>query len=93
MERLRSHLADHAPAYGWAALASYVLAFDIISPATLSEGVDRALEHPIRKYAAEGAVAVSGAHLLHIFDQLGLEQYDPFVRTFDALDRWQHGTA
>lgn len=86
-ESISAHFREHAPAYGWAVLAGYVLAFDIFAPATLSEGVDRALDHPVGKYAAIGGVAVTGAHLLNVYDRLGLEQYDPFVQAFNVLDR------
>lgn len=69
--------------YGWAILAGFVIAWDVLAPETLSGAVDRALEHPVGKYAAIGGVAVTGAHLLNVLP----ERIDPFVRAFDLLDK------
>lgn len=65
---------SHAGSYGWIAIAAGVAAFDYFSPETLSHAVDRALEHPVRRYAAIGAIAVTSAHLLNLLP----ERLDPF---------------
>ena len=48
--------------------------WDIYSPQTLSSGVDRYLEHPVKRIAAIGAVALTSAHLLNLLP----EKYDAF---------------
>ncbi|UOF77999.1 hypothetical protein [Caudoviricetes sp.] len=70
MERNESH----AGTYGWVALAAGVAAFDYFAPETLSHAVDRALERPMGRYAAIGAVAITAAHLLNLIPK----EYDPF---------------
>jgi hypothetical protein len=61
---------------GWLGLAAGVIAFEVACPQgeTLSEGVDRALEHPTLRYAAIGAVALTAVHLLNVLP----ERRDPF---------------
>lgn len=55
---------------GWIGLTVGIVAWDVLAPETLSSAFDRYLDHPVKKYAAIGAVAVTGAHLLNIFDHL-----------------------
>lgn len=52
----------------WVGLAAGILTYDVLCPdgETLSEGVDRALAHPIGRIATVGAIAVTGAHLLNV---------------------------
>ena len=54
----------------------YVAANDILAPKgeTLSEGVDRMLEHDKCKYVAIGGVALTAAHLINLIPP----KYDPF---------------
>lgn len=78
---------------GWGLLAGYVLAWDILAPETLSSAADRALEHPAMKYVAYGIGAVTVAHVFNVFDELGLERYDPFLRGFELLDSVRQVTA
>ncbi len=65
---------EHFGTYGWAALAAGVAAFDILSPETLSHAVDRALERPVGRYFALGAIAVTAAHLVNVLP----EKADPY---------------
>lgn len=83
MEQLNNHEA----AIKWAVLGTVILGLEIIGSETLSNGVDRALEHPVGKYLAIGAVAVTGAHLLNIFEHFGAEHLDPFNVGFDLYER------
>lgn len=64
---------------GWALIVGGVAAWDMFAPETLSHGVDRALERPYARYAAIGAIAVTSAHLLNVFDQLGIPNADPIA--------------
>ena len=59
----------------WIGLAVGIFTYDVLCPRgeTLSEGVDRALEHPRNKYATMGAIAITGAHLLNVLP----EKIDP----------------
>jgi hypothetical protein len=52
----------------WVGLGAGILLYDALCPPgeTLSEAVDSALEHPVGKYAAIGAIAITGAHLLNV---------------------------
>lgn len=79
MEKNESHIGTK----GWMILGAFVVAWDIFAPETLSGAVDRALEHPVGKYAAIGGVAITGAHLLNLLP----EPIDPFVQSFKFLDR------
>lgn len=72
MERSESHVGT----LGWVGLAAGVVLFDRYAPETLSHAVDRALERPVGRYAAIGAVAITAAHLLNLIP----ENYDPFCR-------------
>ena len=73
---------SHIGTVGWCFIGGFVLAWDVLAPETLSHAVDRALEHPIGRYAAIGAVAITGAHLLNIIP----EQYDPFPKALHFLE-------
>lgn len=74
---------SHSGTTGWAILGGFVLAWDVFARETLSSAVDRALERPVGRYVAIGSVALTGAHLLNLLP----ERYDPFVQTFEALNR------
>lgn len=60
----------------WLALGAGVAAWDILCPPgeTLSEGVDRALEHPVYRAVALGGIAVTAAHLANLLP----DRIDPF---------------
>ena len=62
----------------WGVLGAGVIAYDILCPPgeTLSEGVDRALEHEKYKRVALGAIAITAAHLANLIPQ----NVDPFHR-------------
>lgn len=68
----------------WCGLVAGVAAYDILCPQgeTMSEGVDRALEHPTKKIAALGAIAITAAHLANLIPQ----QVDPFHH----LTKWKN---
>ena len=51
-------------------LGAFVTGWEVSQTETLSSAFDRYLQHPVKKYAAIGAVAVTGAHLLNLFDHL-----------------------
>lgn len=51
---------------GWAGVLTGIVAYEILGEETLSSAYDRYLEHPIKRIAAIGAVAFTGAHLLNI---------------------------
>lgn len=59
----------------WLGLGAYVALYDIFAPQgeTLSEGMDRALEHNKCRYIALGGIAVTAAHLANVIPQ----KYDP----------------
>ena len=71
-------------AIAWAALIGGVALYDLTCKPgeTLSEGVDTALEHPVGKYATAAAIAVTGAHLLNVFERFGVGHYDPIGALF-----------
>lgn len=73
---------SHIGTLGWGIVAGFVVAWDVLAPETLSHAVDRALERPIGKYAAIGAVAVTGAHLLNVLP----ESIDPFPKALHFLE-------
>lgn len=60
----------------WGVLGLGVLGYDVLSPPgeTLSEGVDRALEHERGRWIALGGIAVTAAHLANLIP----ERVDPF---------------
>lgn len=65
---------------GWGLLLTGVALWDTCASQTLSSGYDRYLEHPIKKLAAIGAVAVVGAHLLNVFEHFDAVGADPIDR-------------
>lgn len=70
---MREHLTARN---NWLIAGGVIAGLEIACPKgeTMSEGVDRALEHPKFRYMAIGAVAVTAAHLLNVIP----EKYDPF---------------
>lgn len=70
---MREHLNAKT---GWVATLGVAAAYEILCPEgeTLSEGVDRALEHDSLKYAAIAGIGITAAHLLNLIP----EKYDPF---------------
>ncbi len=68
---------SHAGDYFWGAVVVGTVAFDILSPETASNAMDRYLQHPTGKILAIGAVAITAFHLLNVFDHYHLEKYDP----------------
>lgn len=52
----------------WVALAAGVATYDYYAPPgeTLSEAVDRALERPVGRVLALGAIAITAAHLINV---------------------------
>lgn len=84
-ERLKEHWTNNAHLYGWAGLAGYVIAWDALAPRTLSEGFDRALDHPVGKYAAMIATAIVGFHLLNAFENYDVP--DPLLKVTRAITK------
>lgn len=76
---------------GWAVLGGFVLGWDLFAPETLSSAVDRALETRMGKVASTAGVLVVGAHLLNVFDNLGVP--DPITSGFDVLAKVRSVTA
>lgn len=68
----------------WIALVAGVAAFDYFAPETLSEAFDRALERPVGRFFAMGAVAITGAHLLNVLPK----RVDPLHQ---LAERVHHG--
>ena len=68
----------------WGVLIGGVALYDGLCPygETLSEEADRALERPVGKYLALGAIAITALHLSNIIPQ----QYDPI----HAALLWKH---
>lgn len=69
--------------YGWMGLTAGVILWDALAPQTLSSAYDRYLEHPVKRIAAIGAVALTGAHLLNVLPP----QLDPIQRVGDYVYR------
>lgn len=69
----------------WIGLGLGVAAYDALCPRgeTLSEGVDRALEHRTGRYLALGGIAVTAAHLANYLP----ERFDPFHQAFAWKNR------
>ena len=69
----------------WGTLAAGVIAYDVLCPKgeTLSEAVDSALEHPIKRIAALGGIAITACHLANLLPQ----QIDPFHQALRLLPR------
>jgi hypothetical protein len=63
----------------WIGLGAYVAAYDILAPKgeTLSEGVDRALEHDTCRYVTLGGIALTALHLSNLLPQ----KIDPFHKS------------
>lgn len=78
-----NHWQENAGAYGWAILAAYVIAFDILAPETLSSAADRALNHDYMKWVAWGVGGVVAGHVFNLFP----EQYDPIQRGAEFVSR------
>lgn len=70
----------------WCAIAVGVAGYDLscLPGETLSEAADRALERPVGKVLALGAIALTASHLANLLP----EQIDPF---YHALKWKQHG--
>lgn len=61
----------------WLGVGAGIAAYEVLCPKgeTLSEGVDRVMEHsPAARVAALGAIAVTAAHLGNLIPQ----KYDPY---------------
>lgn len=69
----------------WLGIGIGVATYEVLCPKgeTLSEGVDRALEHPMGRYAAMTAIALTSAHLANLLP----EQVDPYHRALLWRDR------
>lgn len=88
MERLNG---THA----WAALGLGIALWEYYGTETLSNAVDRYLEHPVKRVVAIGAVAITGAHLLNLYEHFGMESIDPYERVgqlFNKLQGVENGT-
>lgn len=55
----------------WSVLAASIITYDLLSPEseTLSEGADRALQHPSGRYAALAGIAIVSSHLANILPE------------------------
>ena len=84
-ERVLKHLDKHVGAYQWAGLAGYVVGVNLLAPRTMSSAVDRALEHPVGKYAAMLGVAAIGLHLLNAFEKY--EAPDPIEKLWGLVTK------
>jgi hypothetical protein len=68
---------------GWAAIGSFVIAFDLLSKESLTHAFERARESesvPIKALAL-GTLAVTTAHLVGVIPR----QVDPFYRILDRI--------
>lgn len=68
---------SHMGSMGWAGLIAGVVAYEILGAETLSSAYDRYLAHPVKRFLAIGAVAITGAHLLNMFEHFEIEDLDP----------------
>lgn len=64
----------------WAVLGAAVVALEISAGETLTAACHRGLENPSTRPFIYGALAITAAHLLDLFEPLGLESYDPYHR-------------
>jgi len=80
MEKLESK----AGTYGWLCLGAGIVAWDLLAKETLSHAADRALEHPIGKYAALVGGIVVTAHVFNAFDHYDIP--DPILKANDFLE-------
>jgi hypothetical protein len=64
----------------WFGLGVGILAYDWLAPEheTMSEGYWDALERPVGRYFAIGALALTAAHLLKVYQRLDIPNADPF---------------
>ncbi len=83
---MNSEKESHAGTIAWAVVGTFVVAWDLTAPESMSQAVDRALEHPVGKYAAIGAVALTGAHLLNLYQHFDIEHLDPFRVAANTLE-------
>lgn len=69
----------------WATLAAGITAYEVACPRgeTLSEGVDRALEHKMGRVLALGAIGITAAHLANLLPQ----RIDPFTHALSFKER------
>ncbi|MCA9343216.1 hypothetical protein KC950_04365 [Candidatus Saccharibacteria bacterium] len=84
---IRKHFERNAGTYGWIGLIGYVALFDIYAPETMSSAADRALEHPIMKYVALGAAAITTAHVINAFDAYDIP--DPIQKINEKIEQWK----
>lgn len=70
---MREHLTAKR---NWLITGAVIAGLEIACPdgETLSEGVDRALEHESLRYAAIAGIGITALHLLNVIP----EKYDPF---------------
>lgn len=69
----------------WGVLIGGVATYDILCPQneTLSEGVDRAMEHPVGRVLALGGIALTALHLANVLPK----PLDPFAHALSFKDR------
>lgn len=69
--------------YGWAAIAGFVVAWDVLAPESLSHAFERAREseNPLVRIAAIGGLAITAAHLMGAISR----DYDPFYLLVDRV--------
>lgn len=60
---------------GWAGMAAYVIAWDVLAEETLTHAAHRGLDGRVCRLATYGAVAYFGAHLLRVIP----EHLDPLM--------------
>jgi hypothetical protein len=80
---------SHIGNLGWGLLIGGVVLWDLLAEETLSSAADRYLRHPVGKYAAIGAVAVTASHLLNLPEHFGVP--DPIIKGLDLLERARDG--
>jgi len=78
-------MSEHIAGKAWVGLAAGVALYDVLAPKgeTLSEGMDRAMERPVPRVLAIGAVALTASHLCNFIP----ERYDPFHYALKWKDR------
>ena len=81
---MREHLTAGR---NWLITGAVITGLEIACPKgeTLSEGVDRALEHDKFRYAAAVGIGITALHLLNVIP----EKYDPFHYALLWKDRPQ----
>ena len=85
-ERLEGLSKISPAARAWGAMALSITAYEILCPKgeTLSEGLDRLMEHsPFARITALGAIGITAAHLGNLIP----EKYDPFHYALGWKDR------